>query len=360
MALLYVLNRDNLGGSGDTNAWQQIGLPNGIFCYRRFLEFQLLYRHDRWSPLQAFSLQFLHSQVDPRRPTRLRATLASPAPRLRFRRCPTIPTASSGLSTTASTALRNLQAAAPRFSMPTMQATSPRNSGTARKARGTPPVMPSNSRCRQWPTAGCTSAPGATTPAGQTAAHRSRRARRLRNSAQLICPAAFGRRNSAHKRKRQKPCGLWRSPSDLVAHWIMHRPIQPLDEGSELPLPPASSGLASYASPGRPVPRILWPRRVTNLRVAPHLRPLAVPAMDLRVAPNLASFRASRFLILRVAPVPQASFPASDTGLRVAPSSCISGFTGDGSSSYPESRILRRCRLADLQVAPHPGLSVSP
>jgi len=149
-------------------------------------------------------------------------------------------------------------------------------------------------------------------------------------------------------------------PTTGVAHWIMHRPIQPLDEGSELPLPlhlpawlvmrlrvapyPASFGRAGRRISG--LPRIFGP--------------LAVPAMDLRVAPNFASFRASRFLILRVAPVPQASFPASDTDRRVAPLFCISSFAGDGSSSCPESRILRRCRLADPQVALHLSLSVSP
>jgi hypothetical protein len=29
-------------------------------------------------------------------------------------------------------------------------------------------------------------------------------------------------------RKRQRPCGLWRSPGVLIAHRIMHRPVQPL------------------------------------------------------------------------------------------------------------------------------------
>ncbi len=33
---LYVLNRDNLGGSGDSNAWQKIGLPNSIFATGAF------------------------------------------------------------------------------------------------------------------------------------------------------------------------------------------------------------------------------------------------------------------------------------------------------------------------------------
>jgi len=42
------------------------------------------------------------------------------------------------------------------------------------------------------------------------------------------------------------------------------------------------------------------------------------------------------------------------------PSSCISGFAGDGSSSRPDSRIFRRCRLAGSRVAPSPSRSVSP
>jgi hypothetical protein len=32
----------------------------------------------------------------------------------------------------------------------------------------------------------------------------------------------------ALRRKRQRPCGLWRSPGVLIAHRIMHRPVQPL------------------------------------------------------------------------------------------------------------------------------------
>jgi hypothetical protein len=42
------------------------------------------------------------------------------------------------------------------------------------------------------------------------------------------------------------------------------------------------------------------------------------------------------------------------------PSSCISGFAGDGASSRLDSRILRRCRLTAHQVALDPGPSVSP
>ena len=42
------------------------------------------------------------------------------------------------------------------------------------------------------------------------------------------------------------------------------------------------------------------------------------------------------------------------------PSSCISGFAGDGSSSRPDARIFRRCRVASPRVAPSISLSVSP
>jgi len=42
------------------------------------------------------------------------------------------------------------------------------------------------------------------------------------------------------------------------------------------------------------------------------------------------------------------------------PLSCISGFTGDGPSSRPDARIIRRCRLTSPRVSPSPSLSVSP
>jgi hypothetical protein len=55
--------------------------------------------------------------------------------------------------------------------------------------------------------------------------------------------------------------------------------------------------------------------------------------------------------------LPPASPPMPDLG---CPSSCISGFTGDGSSSRPDARIFRRCRAANSRVAPRISLSVSP
>lgn len=54
-ASLYVLNRDNLGGFGDTNAWQQITLPNPIFATGAFWNFNF-YLATIGASLQAYSL----------------------------------------------------------------------------------------------------------------------------------------------------------------------------------------------------------------------------------------------------------------------------------------------------------------
>jgi len=82
--------------------------------------------------------------------------------------------------------------------------------------------------------------------------------------------------------------------------------------------------------------------------------------MDFRVASNLASFRAAGFSDSPGRPV----FLTSSSTLSIQasgfPSSCISGFAGDGAPSRPESHILRRCRLTVLQVALISGPSVSP
>ena len=81
--------------------------------------------------------------------------------------------------------------------------------------------------------------------------------------------------------------------------------------------------------------------------------------MNLRVAPN--SHHSA--LPSTSSPGSPRSFTPPAAPLKQAlgrPSPCISGFAGDGSPSCPESRILRRCRLTDLRVAPHLGLSVSP
>lgn len=65
------------------------------------------------------------------------------------------------------------------------------------------------------------------------------------------------------------------------------------------------------------------------------------------------------YVNLRASPVLHASLSAFDE-FSGCPSFSSSGFAGDGSPSCLESRILRRCRLAILRVAPISGLSVSP
>jgi hypothetical protein len=52
---LYVLNRDNLGGSGDSNAWQRVNLGTGIFATGAFWN-SFFYIAGRDAPLEAFSL----------------------------------------------------------------------------------------------------------------------------------------------------------------------------------------------------------------------------------------------------------------------------------------------------------------
>jgi hypothetical protein len=88
--------------------------------------------------------------------------------------------------------------------------------------------------------------------------------------------------------------------------------------------------------------------------------PLAVPAMDFRVASNFASFRTAGFSDWPGRPVFLTSSAALSIQASGFPSSCISGFAGDGAPSRPEPRILRRCRLTDPQVALNSGPSVSP
>jgi len=86
-----------------------------------------------------------------------------------------------------------------------------------------------------------------------------------------------------------------------------------------------------------------------------------VPAMVRSSCPERACLWRCRFQrVSRVAPVlpPSPAAPAmKDSG---RPLSCISGFTGDRSSSCPDARIIRRCRLTGPQVAPSSSPSVSP
>jgi len=115
--------------------------------------------------------------------------------------------------------------------------------------------------------------------------------------------------------------------------------------------PPASSSSAWSASPGCPVLRTLVPRRRRSFGLPRIFSPLAVPAMEFRVTPNLAFFRAAECLKLRVAPTLHVSCCACDESPG-SPRSCISGFAGDGASSCPASRILRRCRLTNSPGCP--------
>ena len=117
-------------------------------------------------------------------------------------------------------------------------------------------------------------------------------------------------------RKRQKPCGFWRFPDDLLALWIcivpfclsMRRRVAPLSR---------SSRSARVASPGCPFPAPFLLSRRSNPQVAPWFRafgsagdgrssyperrmPLALPvSVRLRVASEVLAF----------------SCPACDVGL---------------------------------------------
>jgi len=116
-----------------------------------------------------------------------------------------------------------------------------------------------------------------------------------------------------------------------------------------------------------------------RFRVAPYLAPFLLNRRpNPQVAPWLRSFGCAGDGPLELPRTSHAfggasfsevpSFPGVSRLLRAAPlmedlgcpSSCISGFTGDGSSSCPDFHILRRCRLASPRVAPSPSLSVSP
>ena len=124
---------------------------------------------------------------------------------------------------------------------------------------------------------------------------------------------------------------------------------------------PASSRSVRVAFPGCPfrAPSLL--SRRPNPRVAPWFQSFGCAGVRCSSCPELlmpsAVLVSARF---RVAPWPASSCSAPDVGLQVSSSSCISGFTGDGSSSRPDARIFRRCRAASPRVAPSISLSVSP
>jgi len=109
--------------------------------------------------------------------------------------------------------------------------------------------------------------------------------------------------------------------------------------------------LARYASPGCPVPRTHLPRRRRISGLPRIFGPLAVPAVDLRVAPKLATFCVAGSVEPRVAPFLH-FLPSASDEFPGCPRFCISGFTGGGASSRLESRILRRCRLANSPGCP--------
>jgi hypothetical protein len=126
--------------------------------------------------------------------------------------------------------------------------------------------------------------------------------------------------------------------------------------------PPASSRPVRVAFPGCPVPRSLSPEPASESSGCPLASVLRLcRRWPVRVAPNRACLRRCWFRrgsgFPRWLPLSPAAPLMKDLGF---PSSCISGFTGDGSSSRPDSRILRRCRASGPQVASSPSPSVSP
>lgn len=72
------------------------------------------------------------------------------------------------------------------------------------------------------------------------------------------------------------------------------------------------------------------------------LRLPALPAMDLRVAPNLSSFSTPGAGALEFPPQLRASGCACQCSPQVSPLPASSGFAGDRSTSCPAARILRR------------------
>jgi hypothetical protein len=125
--------------------------------------------------------------------------------------------------------------------------------------------------------------------------------------------------------------------------------------------PPASSRPVRVASPGCPVLRSLSPGPASESSGCPLVSVLRLCRRWMLELPRTShAFGGAGFSQVRVAPWPASSCSAPDVGLQVSSSSCISGFTGDGSSSRPDARIFRRCRAASPRVAPSISLSVSP
>jgi len=118
--------------------------------------------------------------------------------------------------------------------------------------------------------------------------------------------------------------------------------------------------LASLASPGCPVPAPFG-RAVRRFRELPRFPVLWLYRRWIFELPRISHPQAPRVSVIpRVAPFPHALLRCPLTRNLGCPAFRISGLAGDGVSSCPESRILRRCRVTGLQVAPNFGLSVSP
>ena len=92
-----------------------------------------------------------------------------------------------------------------------------------------------------------------------------------------------------------------------------------------------------------PTPSVSRLCRRWVLRVSSNPHPSALQAANPRVTPRL-----------------QLSCLASRCSLQVTLNSASSGSSGDGSSSFLESRILQRCLRLNLQVSPSFQLSASP
>ena len=119
--------------------------------------------------------------------------------------------------------------------------------------------------------------------------------------------------------------------------------------------------MASCASPGCPVLRVLWPRRVTDSTSYPASSVLWLCRRWIFELPRI-SHRSALLVSVTHRVAPFSSLPLAALSIQASgfPSSCISGFAGDGVPSRLEPRILRRCRLTVLQVALNSGPSVSP
>jgi hypothetical protein len=139
-------------------------------------------------------------------------------------------------------------------------------------------------------------------------------------------------------RKRQRPCGPWRSPDDLLAQWIMHRPVLPADEAASCP---ASCILLLCPGCVSGFPRTVLPLCQAGVRrfgLPLGFRLRLCRRWSVRVAPNFACLRRCWFRQGSGFPrgflLPRATPAMEDLG---RPLSCISGLTGDRSSSRPDS-----------------------